>query len=283
MPSRFLSLFVAVLPVIACFAITTSSAGSGKDTKILTDLRWLKESAVIYRQQVGTYPADDEESTWFEKLVRERLIWDDWLMTTPDGRYPVDDYSQSQFVYEVPQGPDAPLVDGAYPIVRWIGFDGIDNDGTGDDIDTRFGITDGYYHKSGYPVARRCTLIFAMLTFIGVIAFRHRLGSWPLRMMALMLWLSIAGMIVGVIGDAVECHGCDGVYEWLSQYSLLGVAVVLLALFFRWAFVSVVEFRKRSALRRRRCLSCSYDLRGAQSAICPECGTDQLEIAKDLD
>jgi len=65
--------------------------------------------------------------------------------------------------------------------------------------------------------------------------------------------------------------------NWTLVYVPLWLVFVALGLL--PAYRAIVMQRTRYRLARRRCSTCSYDLTGNTSGICPECGTPVITAA----
>lgn len=228
------------------------------------DVTRLYYGTIHYYEEYGEYPVTDAELTWFEKLVAEDEYRHNFESTI-DGRYPVAPRNGSPYIYE-PPAPGSPP--DARPVFRWVGLNGIDENGAGDDIDIRYGINDGFYHKRNYPYARRVTAIGVMLLAIVSIAIWRLSRSDSLRVAVILIAAGILAIAVGVTGDDPRCWGCDGVYEFLPN---IGAIATLLA------FIPLgIHMARFWAGRRARlefcCVRCGYDLQGVASDRCSECG-----------
>ncbi len=234
------------------------------------DLRSLQLAAQLYHQDYGRYPVTDDSGTWFQKLS----IYDDHngpYITRSDT--PADGYGVP-YIYELPQGPDAPMRDDTMPILRWVGLNGIDDQGRGDDIDLRFGVNDGYYSKAGYPVARRTAAIGTLATLFAIPLLLCWIRSWALRVSVLALWSGAGIATVGLIGASGHDSWRPG-----GMYDALAVDGILIALAGFAGLVGIgtrraIEAARRAAAARDTCcVNCGYDMRGSPGPVCPECGS----------
>lgn len=235
------------------------------------DIRTLKVCVELWYLEHGEYPATDSNATWFQKLVEANYLSPDHLRcgTTVDAKLPLDLYGRLM-VYEVmdPNSPDS-------AVIRSVGADGVDNQGAGDDFDSRYGANLGYWYKSNWPQFFAFIgggWLFAVIAAVIVWLKTRRIG------LTIFMLLLIGGMIVGVMSHfffdgGVARSTASRIPECghsVIFYSLLGLLIAL-----GMAVPGCVRSVRRSrASQRGLCRECGYDLRGKVGGRerCPECG-----------
>lgn len=248
---------------------TTTWASSTKYSRLLTKLRSFQEAARVYHQKHGVYPATDENGSWYEKmLLNHYLPTDDWE-TTSDGSLPIDE-SGNLFIYELPLGADATLSEQSKPILRWVGDNGIDDQGKGDDIDLRFGVNYGYNYKSRYPYALATHIVGLLLTIALIRPFFLTVTTWKYRISSLLLWLSVWSGAGGIIGS-------HGLYGDIAEFSIWGLFLGIISCFACGLGNWIMRQRHADLRLSNVCVVCKYDLRATEGPICPECGNDKTD------
>ena len=167
----------------------------------VADLRMLAFAVVLYEEEMQRWPITDREGTWFDKLAAagktSRTVMGS---LTVSGGAPVDMYGRP-LVYE----PPAPAT-GNRIVIRSVGKNGIDDQGTVDDwefwVDPADGGSGGepnlgYWYKRRWPAARRRAEVCAVLAILGVAAAVW----WGRRRLLLacslsLIWLGVLGTII---------------------------------------------------------------------------------------
>lgn len=240
----------------------------------VSQMRHLQDEIMVYRHYRGEYPVTDEQSTWFEKLVS--FFGNDMAQvhTTPDGSLPVD-AAGNTFIYELPGGQEGdPEHRDELPVLRWVGYNGVDNKGKLDDWDLRFGPNIGYYYKAGYPKAIMAAKIHGVLTIFLLIPVLCICKGWRIRSALILLWFGTGTSVMGHLGTSFHCKGCS-IFEPFFNGGLFAILVGLVLA--AATIVDVAEARRARSLidGASRCPSCGYDRRSGRSTTCPECGLDQ--------
>ncbi len=240
------------------------------------DLRDFQRAANMYRSDYGHYPCTDSQSTWFEKLLSAGILLPGFNKTTRDGSLPID-RNGVPYIYILPEGSNTDPSGEMMPILRWVGLNGIDDQGKGDDIDLRYGVNYGYYHKAGYPDALGAIFVGVLLTTALMRLFLRVVTPWKIRFSIILTWLSAWVTTVGIIGNSPFCHGCNGIYENLAGIGVMGFLFGLIGCFATGLGTWIMRERRADLRRANLCVDCKYDLRGSESSICPECGHDRTD------
>lgn len=247
---------------------STAFAFRSKPLSITGRLHLFQEAALIYHRHNGIYPATDKNGTWYEKLISGQYLPSDWETTT-DGSLAIDE-SGNLFIYELPLGADTPISESSKPILRWVGDNGIDDQGKGDDIDLRFGVNYGYNYKSGYPYALATHIVGLLLTIALIRPFFRAVTTWKYRFSILLLWVSVWSGAGGIIGS-------HGLYGDIAEFSILGVLLGIMSCFACGLGNWIMRERHTDLRRSNVCVVCKYDLRGTEGPVCPECGYDKTD------
>jgi hypothetical protein len=257
-----------VLLLVACAIVNIAVASTTNGDRQENDVRALKRMADLYFLDTGQYPITDSGNTWFQKLVAANYIWPENLLVSnlPDAPLPLDLFGRP-LVYEVlnPKVPEA-------AVIRCIGIDGIDNQGAGDDLDSRFGPNLGYWNKHNWPR-------FYAFTFggwlVAIMAGALVVFVWRRGLLAAGVFLLVGGVIVGIVvpilfGAGFLKSSATRLPEWGNVLSLW--SCVLVPLGFGLASYAVARLMKvkRSRARRGLCPACAYPI--GTSPVCTECG-----------
>lgn len=266
---RCVCVVLCVVVVAGCGRIGTCS--STHYGRAQSNLRCFQLAAQLYHQDYGRYPATDASGTWYQKLTRHDGFNGPYLAKS-DGPLPLDGYGVP-YIYELPQGPDARMREDTLPILRWVGRNGIDDHGKGDDIDLRFGVNDGYYSKAGYPAARRTAANSAIATLFAIPMLVWCIRSWGTRVSVLALWSGACIATVGSIGaSGHDPWGPRGMYDALAVDGILIALAGFAGLVGIGTRRAIEAARRVAAARETCCVNCGYDLRGSPGPVCPECG-----------
>lgn len=262
---------VGVAAVVAAMLTMTPTtwASSTESSRTFFRIHQFQRAARIYHQNNDKYPVTDEDGTWYKKLVTGNYLSLHEGETTSDGSLPVDSRGHL-FIYELPFGADAPLSERSMPILRWVGMNGRDDQGKGDDIDLRHGVNYGYYYKAGYPYALGTHVLGLLLTIALWRRFARADIVWILQLSILLLWVSTWAFTGGIIGS-------HGGYEDVAEVGAMGVLLGLAGCFATGIGTWVRRERRANLRRANLCVDCKYDLRGTESPICPECGHDRID------
>lgn len=267
---------------VAVFA-DVAFATSRKEGRQLAEMEEIQSAAVAYREHFGEYPATDNHVTWFEKLINEHYVDDDWLTLTASSPVLPVDLNGEPFVYELPAGPHGDPVDAAtWPVIRSIGMNRIDDNGALDDWDIRHGPNWGYWYKQGWPEA--VILLGLLPLFMGIVFWFAR--RWSHRLVIGTLVLGAGVVVAGHIADPyVNMHG-SFLPEWADRSVAVAHIVTLLGLVLALLLTGQTvwsRLKQRQATNVGKCVACGYDLRGAGSSVCPECGAGRTAVEEDPD
>lgn len=269
------AILIAAMFVLGCLSDDVLGYSS-LSISIHNDIRELQVAARMYREDFGRYPVTDADSTWYEKLLAVEYIQAHWMESTVDGSLPLGPYG-SLIIYEVPSGAYAPLQDRRLPILRWVGVNGIDDQGRGDDIDLRYGVNYGYYYKAGYPYALGLAILGSLLTVMLLRPFFRRFVRWKTRISIFILWVSSWATMVGITGHPFNCYLCSDTYEYFTGIGAMGVFYGLVGCTIIGIGYLYTSYKLANLIELGLCIECQYDLRGNPGSICPECGTNRLE------
>jgi len=269
--------------LIALLSIVDDLQASSRFAYQEQELQGLQCAAGLFRADRGEYPRTDGESTWFAKLVKGGYVSPGQLKfgCTPDGLDPLDMYGSPIIAQIVPN------VSGAEEFVlRCAGPNGVDDGGSLDDWDIRFGPNAGYWYKTHWPSLYRSAtkygLICGLATAI-VSAILLWFASPKLRAAGLLsVVVGILWLILWPSGDASllftassDRLGDPGWVETVRVAATLLLLAGILQLVILAGRAASESLERRWSRPENTCIRCGYDLRGCPTSVCPECGMDQ--------
>ena len=268
------AILIAAMFVLGC--PSDDAVGySSLSINIHNDIRVLQFAARMYREDFGRYPVTDADSTWYQKLVADEYVLPNLSYTTTDGSLPLGPYG-SLIIYEVPGGAYAPLQDSRLPILRWVGANGIDDQGRGDDIDLRYGVNYGYYFKAGYPDALGWGILGSLLTIMLLRPFFSNFARWKTRISIFILWTGSWATLVGITGHPFNYYLCSDTYEYFTFLGAMGIFYGLVGCTIIGIGYLYTSYKSSNIIEAGLCIECQYDLRGSLGPKCPECGTSSM-------
>lgn len=269
-------LLTAILLGLVSTAIETAFASPS--SKMRHDIGLLGRSIEAYRDDTGSYPSSESESSWYDKLVLAGWLESSSYPTvdSPFGRIPLDMFG-GPFIYEPPTNNLA-MKAGTKPafVLRSMGPNGIDNLGHLDDWEFSRGPRWGHWYKKywfhGLAVALVGVVFAVGIYIVHKKRLRRMTGGTALSVLSTcMIGMTLAAVLPRLIDPYLftASHRLSETWRWPVRGSAVGLpilGVVLITCVVYWN-------RKRIAARRMdRCARCGYDLHGASHARCPECG-----------
>ncbi len=260
---------VALALAAASIATSASLASTTDDDRQYFDLHHLQQAGQLYLAETGSPAADDASGTWFDKLEARGLI-DHVSFGVGTDRHPNDRYGQP-LVYEIVAGPSGPLV-----VLRTVGANGIDEQGKGDDWDSRFPPQLGYWHRREWPA------FFRHLGFAAaVVALTAAATAFVTRSarMTLATACIAAGLLFGMVVGMIQ-HPWTTATRLPSWSRKLPAAVLLLPAGLVLLLLPAAVRRIERLRRPGHCQACGYDLSHAAGGRCPECGAQSVPDRK---
>lgn len=180
--------------------LPAATATSSPALNTLSAMRGAATAIEIFKMETGAFP---NVAQWNNE-VRKQAHGERWPT--------MHDFWGRDFIYRAP-GEHA-----AYTLYS-VGADGVDNGGVGDDISYGSGVNDGYYPKSGRPLARSVALVGGVIT-LGSLFLARWLSWWVIR------------AVFALLATATTL-GADSLWEnnSLSDWDALDLFAYALALF----------------------------------------------------
>ncbi len=234
-----------------------------------------KSLVEIYHHEVGKYPLDDEDGTWFKKLDDH---WGDLGLSVSamfsevsgDGKYLLGHYGYP-VIFEPPS-----QANGNQIVIRDVGENGVDDNGLFDDWDSRYGPQMGYWYKKRWPGVYRRACLGVAIGLIGLILIQRKIKGKLAKLSMFCFWLSFLSLFI------LPWVGSRDRYQDLEI--MIGIPLgSILILFGLFCMVLALGAIARTEKHKRflvlsgtiPCTKCNYDLRGTIAANidrCPECG-----------
>ncbi len=239
-----------ILLVILTLAYAQQASASHAFDYQAADIRNLNVVVFAYHHDHGEYPVTDNQSTWYEKLTAgsNSIV----RKETSDGRFLLDWYG-SPLIFEPPSATNRNQI-----VIRAVGQNGIDDQGTLDDWDSRFGPNMGYWYKMNWPAAYRRAWICGMLALFGLVFIAVRIKEVKAKLFFAALWAGLLAGVVMPIGfdTAWGRHSASIDPRWIVPVSGVGALLIQLCIL---AFIihSIRTILRRRHLRITGCIPCT--------------------------
>lgn len=244
------------------------------------DLHTIKDSIFFYYKTYQVYPVNDENSTWYDKIVAGGILSRDSLdvISSDIGYVPVDIYGRP-IIYECtdPYGNASKSLQDIIHI-RSVGRDGIDNNGGGDDWDVYTGPNWGYWCKKYWPEATvifSCGIIFSICMIIFYMRWlkRWHKGKHVIASGILFLYSAMGFILPQLIDTNLFTSSNHLSKHWRHVVGVALLCMVLSTIICIFYLISEIRHKHVCAIKFI-CPSCGYSLIGLSSRKCPECGND---------
>lgn len=235
----------------------------------------IQRAAEAYRATKRDWPRDTASQRWFEALEAENLISrfdessEDEGWTGPKDRW-------GHLIIYLPPAIAAPPT--TLPVIRSVGENGIDEQGSGDDLVAGGTINPGSYGRPTTAALQRFSLVSPLLLLLILWLLRKMVGRWHAAMLiATGLWIGASFLIASRL---VWPYRFGRGFVPLSE-NLFSTGMAIIAATFVSAFVLLVIWLVKDNVRATQetvriekglCTTCGYDLKGLPQHRCPECG-----------